>query len=255
MSKKGNPNQLIQNEDSKSIFQILLDAKNAEMKCMVWKMVGSSKITAECYIQVIRKFNNEMVLKAQTAGQDEKLRTIISGSDSVNVYIIEKAVLFRSKVRVIDDAGDLAIQFPEMLAQAERRKTLRLIVPYEVNCDVAFFKTSLDRGTQTQIFEKKCYDISAGGMSFLLNKAESKFFEIGDMITSLKIVIDGYELMVDGRIVNFIPVEPGPNNDVIYKGLRVCLKFESVDEITKDTLNEFVFKHLDLGIDQVRPIA
>lgn len=245
MSSLGN-NQLIQNEDEKMIFNILRDAKQNEMKCMVWKFVGGTKITAEAHIKVIRKFNGEIVFDAITDGHKEKMKSVISGSDQINIFIIEKAVLFRSKIRKIDEDKCLVLDFPKMLAQAERRKSLRLVVPMEVGCDLEFFKTSTNNGVKTQIFNKKCYDISAGGLSFLLNKSETKFFEIGDIISSVKVQIDGFEFMLDGRIVNFIPVEPGPGNDVIYKGVRVCIKFEAIDEIAKDTINTFVFKHLDV---------
>ncbi len=249
MSKKGN-NQLIQNEDEKAIFNILLDAKQAELKCMIWKLVGTTKISAEAFIQVIRKFDGEIVFRAVSPGHNEKMKSIVSGADEANVYIMEKAVLFRSKVRKVE-GNDLVLAFPKMLAQAERRKSLRLIVPYEVGCEVEFFKTTTTNGVQTQIFEKKCYDVSTGGLSFLLNRSETKFFEIGDSISNLKVKLDGLEFMTEGRIVNFIPVEPGPGNDVIYKGVRVCIKFEAIDEIAKDAVNSFVFKHLELDANAV----
>lgn len=244
--KNAGKNPLIQNENAKSIFNILKDAKLEQMRCLVWKMVGTTKYTAEVEIDVIRKFDNELILRSVSDGHYEKVKTIVSGSEQVNVFIMEKAIMFRAKIKKLDLDQKLCIQFPKMIAQAERRKDLRLVFPSDLSCPVQFFKTLTGGKVQTQIFEKNCYDLSAGGLSVLINKSESKFFEIGDEISDMKIEIEKEVVSLDGKIVNFIPVEPGPDNKLIYKGLRVCLKFEEVSDEDKKLINMFVFKHLDL---------
>ncbi len=248
MTTTAGRNSLIQNENSKVIFNTLRDVKVGHEKCLAWKMSKNQKITAEIEIDVIRKFNNEVVFKAKDEGQLEKLKLIISGSEKINIFLVSKGVLFQADFKVFDHENKLVLKFPQMIAQAERRKSLRLILDEKVDSSINFLKSYFDRDNkiQTQGFKKSCYDLSSGGLSFIINHKETKFFNTGEELSEINIKFDGLEHKVQGKIVNLIPVDPGPQNKLLYAGFRVCIEFNEIDGITKDLIDIFVFKHLDI---------
>ena len=240
MSKKAN-SQLIQNKSDKVIFDFLKDVKIRKEKCLVWRAQGKEKITAEVELSVIRKFNGEVVFNATSKGQLEKLRTVISGCEFTNVFVINKSVLFRSKIKFLDHEDKLVLHFPQMVAQAERRKSLRLIMEGNEECRIKLQHQILGRESRVQKFDKALYDLSAGGLAFVTNSAESKLFNVGDALPSLYLTIEGEEYRVPGKVVNLIPVEPGPQNKLVYGGHRICVEFLGLGPSIQEDIEIFVF--------------
>lgn len=239
-----NTNKLIQKNNPKVIFDFLKNIKINDERLLVWKMSGGSKLTVKVSLKIIKKFNNQLVLEVDSS-LFEKLNVISSGSEFINFFVMNKGLLFRCRfVSLNRSESQLIVKFPEMVAQAERRKSLRHVLPDTSDaCRVGFYKRTVEG--QNQMFKKSCYDISSGGFSFLITKAESKFFAINDDLLQINLEVEDMNFSVDGRIVNFIPVEPGPENSIIYAGFRVCVQFTELDPVTRDLIEIYVFKHID----------
>ena len=163
-------NNLKKNYSAWAIFSLINNTKLGEKPVLGWRIIGGKKVTVDVYIRVIRKFRNELVIKALSPDGSKKLSNLIAGSDKLNLYLPDDLVLFQSRVLKSDTNGDVVISIPNMIAQVDRRKHLRLFITNEVNVSIEFQKENHGQRITTQQFDKKCFDVSAGGLSFIIFK-------------------------------------------------------------------------------------
>lgn len=240
-------NILKKNHSVWAIFSILNNTKMFGKPAMAWKIVSGKKVTADVFIRVIRKSRGEIIIKAVSPGSQEVLEKIAAGSQHLNLYLPEDMVLFQSEIKSFDQNGDIGLRIPEMMAQIDRRKHMRLTIGEIPLATVKFFKESHSLRSNTQLFEKGCFDISAGGLSFIVSRMESKYFSRGDYMSLVRIMVDGKEIPVSGEIVNILDVEPNSHNKLHYRGKKICLKYDTIDSKARQFLADFVFRHVDLS--------
>jgi c-di-GMP-binding flagellar brake protein YcgR len=244
MKQVGN-NKLKKNFSAWAIFSIVNNTKLNGKAVVGWRIVAGKKVTVDLFIRVIRKFRNEIVIRAIDAQGRNKLANLVAGADKFNIFLPDDMVLFQSKIKAVDD-GDVTVAMPEMIAQIDRRKYLRLFVTEEIKADVNFFKQSHNQHAGTQNFTKPCFDISAGGLSFIISRMESKFFQKDDYINNMTIRFDDEEIEINGHVVNILEIAPDERNNLHYKGWKVCVKYQSIDAESQKRLNDFVFKYVDI---------
>lgn len=245
MSKR-NANTLKKNKSKWAIFSLVNNTKINESQIMGWRIVAGKKVTSEVFIRVIRKFRNEFVVRAVSESEKNKLNNLLASSGNLNFYLVQDMVLFQTEVKHIDSNGDFVFKMPEMIAQIDRRKYMRIFLDNRVKALCTFYKKNHGHKIVNQQFQKECFDISAGGLSFFISKAESKFFEKGDLIEQIRIKIDENWVNVKGDVVNVIDVEPDERNNLHYKAIKVCVKYYDTADQARKTIDEFVFKHIDL---------
>lgn len=245
MSKRA-ANTLKKNKSKWAIFSLINNTKINKSQIMGWRIVAGKKVTSEIFIRVIRKFRNEFVVRAVSENEKNKLNNLLASSGTLNFYLVNDMVLFQSNVKHIDPNGDFVFSIPEMIAQIDRRKHMRLFLDKSVSATCVFQKENHGHRVAKQQFQKDCFDISAGGLSFFISRAEGKFFEVGDSIDHIRIKIDGRWVNVKGDVVNVLEVEPDERNQLHYKARKVCIKYFDTAEKARKSIDEFVFQHLDL---------
>lgn len=239
-------NQLKKNYSAWAIFSIINNTKISEKPIVGWRIVAGKKVTVDLYIRVIRKFRNEFIIRPSKDSGQKILSDLVAGSENINLFLPTDLVLCQSLVKKIDPNGDITVSIPEMIAQIDRRKHLRLFRESGVNIGVDFKK---DLGTHTervQYFNKDCFDISAGGLSFILSRTESKYFQKDNMIDSMILNLDGKKTKIDGKVVNIFDIEPDDQNGLIYKSKKVCIQFSDPTVKQQKVINDYVFKYLDI---------
>lgn len=244
---KANSNILKKNYSAWAIFSILNNTKLRGKPAIAWRIVSGKKITAEVFIRVIRRSRNEILIRGTDPGSQKILGTLSSGSENLNLFLPEDMVLFQSDIKSFDSSGDTTLKVPSMIAQIDRRKHMRLFVAEEVPAQIKFFKQTHAQRANTQMFDKQCFDISAGGLSFIVSKMESKFFMEGDSIGPIRIFAENKEVSVTGKIVNILDVEPDNRNKLHYKGRKICLRYDKIDPKDRKFIDDFVFRHADLS--------
>ncbi len=237
-------NHLKQSKNVKNIFNILNTTKLKKEKLIAWKLVGNEKVMADLSILVIRKFRNEIVFTPINNSM-VKLNEILAGKEKINIFIPAASVLFQCKVKSsgVEDEG-LVVVFPEMVAQVERRKDIRLPINEYQDVTTRFYKSALIQKLQTQLFTKQLYDISAGGCSIVGSKTEVKYFSVGDTITDMVINLEGTNITADVKVVSLIPINPDENNNLVYKGFKICFQYINLSHELKEMINSFVFKYV-----------
>lgn len=244
--KQVGSNNLKKNYSAWAIFSLINNTKLNDKSVVGWRMIGGKKVTVDLFIRVIRKFRNELVVRAKSPEGRNTIANLIAGSDKLNLYLPEDLVLFQSTVKKSDTNGDIVISIPEMIAQIDRRKHLRLFCENEMNVNVNFSKQNHGQRVSTQQFEKKCFDVSAGGLSFIISKIEGKFFEIGDYVYGINLNLGRRKTMINAEVVNIFDIEPDERNGLHYKGQKICLRYVDPTANQQKVINDFVFKFVQI---------
>jgi c-di-GMP-binding flagellar brake protein YcgR len=239
-------NTLKKNFNDWAIFSIINNTKVNEKTVLGWKIVAGKKVTVEVVFHIIRKFRNEIVVRAVGPQGRTNLGNLAAGAQKLNFYLPGDMVLFQTEVKQIEMSGDIRIKIPEMIAQIDRRKDLRLFIENGIKVDVEFFKQGHGQKIINQQFKKQCFDVSGGGLSFIISKTEKKFFKDRDIVKAIKLGLDGEEILVNTQIVNILEVEPNAQNELHYKGWKICLSYVDIKKPTKKKIEDFVFRYIDL---------
>lgn len=238
-------NSLKKNYNKYAIHSIIENTKEAEKPIMGWKIIAGKKVTVNVIFHIIRKFRNEVVVRAVSDQAKNSLGSLAAGAEKLNFYLPEDLVLFQTTVKSLEENGDIVIEIPEFIAQVDRRKDLRLFLDNGIKIPISFDKQNHGQRVTTQKFNKMCFDISSGGLSFIVSKTESKFFMIDDEIFIESLEIDSNIIKLKAKIVNILDVEPNSHNQLMYKGKKICLKYTKISNRSKEILNDYVFRFVD----------
>lgn len=240
-------NNLKKNYSAWAIFSLINNTKLKDKPVVGWRIISGKKVTVELFIRVIRKFRNEVVIRATRPDGRKTLQDLIAGSDKLNLYLPGDLVLFQSNIKSCDENGDVVINIPEMIAQIDRRKHMRLFIESDARAEVSFTKECHGQRVVTQKFNKPCFDISAGGLSFLVSKSESKFFEKSDNIEGVVLQIGEKKTRINGNIVNILEVEPDEKNGLHYKCKKICVRYTNATAQQQKVIDAYVFKYVDIN--------
>lgn len=243
MENSVNRNKLRQNKNSKDIYAYLNNARVQKDVVIAWLLVGKEKMTAEVCIQNLKRFRDEIQFRP-LPHMKKQLEKIVSNADKVNFYLQDSSVLFQSKIKEFNEERGLCIRFPEMIAQLERRKHFRLLIGENIRVKANFAKNSDASFDQSSFFEKKLHDVSSGGLSFIISRLEEKYFRKGDVLRDVELILEDESFFLDAKIMACVPVEPNEYNKLAYRGIKICTQYLEVSKQTQQTIDHFVFQHL-----------
>ncbi len=242
-----NDNKLKKIYDNKLIYSLLLATKERSDQVLVWKFVGTKKVTARIKITVINKTNGTLVFCPASEDADI-LKNILSSSESLNFYIPSGSTLFQCKVKNIESMDRIVSFLPQFVAQLERRKWLRLKTIELQNVRIQFSKKIDPVRTTQQFYRKNIFDLGVGGMALLMTKSESKFFIQGEIIKSVEILIDDLKIVADLEVIKHIEIKPGQESNQHYKVWKIGFRFAGMQKKDQETISTFVFKHIGNSI-------
>ncbi len=218
-------------------------AKDAHMEVFIWKLVGGSKYLANVKIEAVRKTRKDLCV-VPAPGYEKQVQELMGSQEFIDFYIPESALLFRCKIRQTEAPVRYYVCYPEFTAQVERRKEFRLNVHDSAEVKVGFSKSTIDPRPMTQVFTKTCFDVSAGGFSFLVSRMESKFFKIHDPIRNIDVKIGDRKAKVNAEIALIKEIEPDQTNGLTYKVWRVCCRFSQIDHLTEKHIQRFILERI-----------
>ncbi len=238
-----NGNKLNKVHDVSQILLGLNSAKEDSSEIYLWRFVGSSKHLGLSRIEAVRKQRNDFCI-VPNEGQDRVVQELLSGQTHIDLYIPEKSILMRCRIKQTDAPFRYYLELPEFMAQVERRKELRLNVYEQQEIKVSFGKTiSLPR-TMSQFFLKSCFDVSTGGISFLVSRTESKLFQEADLIPTMEIKAEKWTAKIATQVLSIRETDPDEANGFPYKVWRVSCKITQIDPLAKKQLEKFIFERI-----------
>lgn len=231
-------NKLKKINDPRVIGQILLSAKERQEQILVWRFVGDKKLMAPVRLDLILPLRRELVL-SPLPGSEEVFQHVLGSSETLNFYLPFSGQLFQSHLKHQDENAAHAV-FPDFIAQIERRKWLRM--PGMGSLRVQFNKPIIGKKLTHHFFSRELFDLSAGGASFLVSRAEAKFFTAGESFKGLELLIQGQKTILTVAVIRVQEIAARDAHG--YKAWKVGLRFENADKNTQEELAKFVFTHL-----------
>jgi hypothetical protein len=238
-----NDNKLKKIHEEAVIHGLLSGTKETNIEVFVWRLIGGSKHLASVRIEAIRKPRKDFCI-VPALGHERQVQELMSSLDYIDLYVPESALLLRCKIRQIDAPFRYYLQIPDFIAQVDRRQSFRLNVHQTEEVKISFGKSVSDPRPMSQHFHKACFDISAGGFSFLVSRMESKFFQINDPIRTIEIKANGWTSKVNAEVALIKEVEPDEFNGLTYKVWRICCRFSQIDQISKKHLEKYIFERI-----------
>ena len=164
-----------------------------------------------------------------------KLLEIISVPLTVKftVFIKDQPVLC-FEAELIEIKGDrLKFKTPEKMFFLQRRKSRRYKVPAAYEIFVEHFDPHYER----RLVQHKLYDISIGGLSFLVGAGESRFYLPGLKLNPVYVGLKGerHTLSLEVRVAGKELLRQGDTT-----GVLIGLRFEKIDLKTLDVIDAFV---------------
>lgn len=221
--------------------------KEKAEQVIVWKFVGSKKITANIRITVINKTNGTIIF-SPTLEDTEVLKKIIGSSEALNFYIPAGSTLFQCNIKQVESPERVVVFAPKFIAQLERRKWLRLKTIDRQNVRIQFSKRIDPIKTTQQFYRKNIFDLGVGGLALIMTKSESKFFIQGEIIKGVELLIDDLKIVADLEVINHIELKPGQENDQHYKVWKIGFRFAGMQKKDQEYISSFVFKNLGASI-------
>lgn len=247
MSDKLKNKKLNKNKSSWALCSILSNKKERRESFVCWKMVGGVKQVAEVSLSIIRKSREEIVVKPVGEKNERSLQEIVTGSETVNFFLQEDKVLFQSVIKSFSSQGQLTVSLPKEFAQIDRRDHVRLQLYDDLTSCLSFKKEShYSQNKMNQHFDKKCFDLSAGGLSFIVSRVEARFFKNEDPIHSIALQVNGKTIICAAKVVNILDIEPNDRNKLNYKAHKICIEFTIISDKDRKYINDYVFKYVDL---------
>ena len=223
MSEKGSPSGERPREfqpvnDPAEARKLLKEGSRTLASVMIWSK--EQKFVIHTQLSVFHE--QEKILYASIPAETnpdafmEQLNTVGSQDCFFSVSLIRANILFRAKCLGYDDGG-LRFETPATVFKVQRRKDMRLFVPFGRVIRVEI----LDPCFPEQKLSKKIFDISAGGLSFIANETEALLFHAGAMLKGISFGIGSRKLTVDAEVRHLRPqpldsAQPGHKVGVIF---------------------------------------
>ena len=76
------------------------------------------------------------------------------------------------------------------------------------------------------------------------NENESKLFEIGTAFKDVELSLGDKKIEVSVEVTNLVNIEPSADNNLLYKGIRVCFGFTDIKDANAHLIKNFLIKKL-----------
>lgn len=150
-----------------------------------------------------------------------------------SVSLARANIFFKAK-HLGHDAGGFKFQAPEAVFKVQRRKDMRLLVPFG---RVIRLEMS-DPTFPDQKMSRKIFDISAGGLSFIVSDDEAPLFPSGAKLKSMFFSIGSRKIICDGE-VRHVRAQPA---DSAHPGHKVGVLFTRIGSGDQQWISAFVFE-------------
>jgi hypothetical protein len=112
-----------------------------------------------------------------------------------SVSLARANIFFRARLLGFD-AGGFKFQAPETIFKVQRRRDMRLFIPFGRVVRIEL----TDPTFPEQKLSKKIFDISARGLSFIVTDAEAPLFPAGALLKSMFFSIGSRKIVCDGEV-------------------------------------------------------
>ncbi len=226
--------------DNNKINNILTNSKNDSKDIYIWKLASSGKITSKISLKALRLQRGEIVF-TPLDDKDENFKLIMSGNELVNFFIVDEVLLFQSSLIRFESPNRVTVAFPEVVSIMERRDDIRLKTPVGSSF-ILNFSIESTKNKLTKNITKDIFDLSFGGVSFIINKMEKEYLGVGNIIQDLVLNLDSFNIKANAKVISIEELGSTHSTDIYYECYRIGLEFQKLSPEYSKTIKELVFK-------------
>lgn len=229
---------------------MLLNAKEKQHPVYVWRIIGDKKILSQIKLDLILSARGELRI-SPTEESLIAFNHVVGGCRNINLFFPNSSTLFQSEVKEGHGDYGLVISMPNFIAQMERRKWLRMTGEMNSKLRIQFSKKTSLPHPMNQFFSKSLTDISAGGSSFFVSRAELRFLAEGEELKNLELLVDGIKMKVNAKVLRVQELSRHSYPSALGKTYKVSLSFSHIDKKDQDQLAKFIFQNLSTSSQAV----
>ena len=147
---------------------------------------------------------------------------------------LARANVFFKALFIGHDEGGLKFKMPEEVYKVQRRKDMRFQIPdgHLLRID---FEDPIEPG---KVLKKKVHDISAKGLSFLVDYDEEHNYIVGMELKDVCFTLRNRQIKVDAEIRH---IQQLPNKNKLY-GVKLGLQFTKVESTDTQFISDYVME-------------
>lgn len=233
--KAGRPREFNPVDDPAEARKLIKEGSRRLAPAMIWAKEQKHVINTmlSVYHEQERVLYASIPSDIDPDGFRQELEKLGSLDCFFSVLLSRANIFFKAKL-LGHDAGGFRFAAPEAIFKVQRRKDLRLFVPFG---RVMRIEMS-DPTYPDQKLSKKVFDISAGGLSFVVSEAETPLFPAGALIKSMFFSIGSRRIICDGE-VRHIRQQP---SDSAQPGYKVGVLFSRIGQGDQGWIAAYVFE-------------
>lgn len=202
---------------------------------MVWTKEQKYVINTQLSVLLEAEKILYVAIPAETTPKQfmEQLEELGSHDCFFSVSLTRANIFFKAKCVGYDDGG-FRFEAPAALFKVQRRKDMRLLIPFGRTIRVEM----ADPTFPEQKLSKKIFDISSGGLSFIASDSESPLFPSGALLKNMFFSIGSRKITVDGEVRHL----RAQASDSAHPGHKVGVLFTRISPGDVQWIAAFVFE-------------
>jgi hypothetical protein len=231
------PSDLVSVTDYLEIIKFFDEGARAKAGMSVW--TKASEAVASCNIISLSQAEKMIYTTALTATDSKKMYADLKAADEscfLNVKLERATIFFTSKLES-NSFSNLQFTLPKKIFKVQRRQQQRFKILQGYVLRVSF----LGPIDPLKELKQKIYDVSSGGLSFLVENSETAVFQPGSVLKNMTFTIRNIEFKLAGEIIHCKPVIEnalGQNQNKT----KVGIKFVEIDSKSAGIIDEYVFE-------------
>ncbi|MBF0297474.1 MAG: PilZ domain-containing protein [Oligoflexia bacterium] len=246
-----NNKKLFPLSDRISIIDILTSVQKDKESIFIVKVENNIKKMLKVSIQSYKKdYSNDiksifLSLKIDAENKNS-IENIKKNDKYIFIYIPNKKIMFQSQLLETHKNKNLLllnIQLPLTIHVLDKRKYVRLSASETDHNIIVQFNKKYEKMERTfsRHFELPCFDISIGGISFIIEQEHTNLFHVDDLIDKLSIRIDyNKDIVVQGKIINCCQIKPNKINKLTRSAYKIGICFNQIPSTDQEWLNSFI---------------
>lgn len=222
---------------------MLLSAKEKHHPVYVWRIIGDKKIMAQVQIDLVLSARGELRISPKPEAA-LAFSHVVGGCSSVNLFFPNSSTLFQAIVKGGHGETGLIVSFPDFIAQMERRNWLRMSGENHAKLRLQFNRKMSYPNPMKQFFSKALSDVSAGGVSFLVTRAELRFLPEGEALKDIELIVEGKKIKLHASVLRIQELSKQTYPAFAGKTYKVSLRFDHIEKKDQEILAKFIFQNL-----------
>lgn len=206
--------------ENKKFEQDIIESINEDNEVIIWDVIENNIVRLPVQLKSLNAFAKQLFLTIED-GLKESLAHFVRGPGLLKFYIPELQLAFVSELNAVH-GNSIEISYPVKEKRLERRQHERFEPMSPLFCCFQNIKYEI-------------YDISEGGVSFILGASQyEQLFKLKNDTLNFEIQFNKEKVVVKGEVVDTKKIKPYQISRFPYGAYRIAIKLNSNPDFTKE---------------------